>query len=64
MTVKINIVFFIIFPSFCLDVEDENKFISIQERQSIVSHLLYSIRVVDNETIDGIDFKVDQSLSK
>jgi hypothetical protein len=51
---------------FCLNigVQDEDKFFSIQERQSIVLHLLYSIRILENETINGVKFKVDQSLSK
>jgi hypothetical protein len=45
-------------------VQDEEKFFSTQERQSIVVHLLYSIRIIENEIINGIKFKVDQSLSK
>ncbi|CAF1615190.1 unnamed protein product [Rotaria magnacalcarata] len=43
-------------------VEDEDKFFSTQERQSIVFHLLYSIRILENETLNGIKFKIDQSL--
>ncbi len=49
---------------FYLGVQDEDKFFSTQERQSIVLHLLYSIRMNENQTINGIKFKVDQSLSK
>ncbi len=51
---------------FCwnVGVQDEDKFFSTQERQSIVLHLLYSIRILENETINEIKFKVDQSLSK
>ncbi len=44
-------------------VEDEDHFFSTQERQSIVLHLLYAIRILENETINGIKFKIDQSLS-
>jgi hypothetical protein len=47
-----------------LGVEDEDHFFSTQERQSIVLHLLYAIRILENETINGIKFKIDQSLSK
>ncbi|CAF1545825.1 unnamed protein product, partial [Rotaria sp. Silwood1] len=43
-------------------VEDEEKFFSTQERQSIVFHLLYSIRITKLEIINGIKFKIDQSL--
>ncbi|CAF2667701.1 unnamed protein product [Rotaria sp. Silwood2] len=43
-------------------VEDEENFFSTQERQSIVFHLLYSIRIIENEIINGIKFKIDQSL--
>jgi hypothetical protein len=51
---------------FCLDigVQDEEKFFSTQERQSIVLHLLYSIRIIEKQMINGIQFKIDQSLSK
>lgn len=45
-------------------VEDEDKFFSTQERQSIVLHLLYSMRMNETEILNGIKFKVDQSLSK
>ncbi len=45
-------------------VEDEEHFFSTQERQSIVLHLLYAIRIIENQTINGVKFKVDQSLSK
>lgn len=45
-------------------VEDEEKFFNAQERQSIVLHLLYSIRLTEAKTINRIKFKVDQSLSK
>lgn len=44
-------------------VEDEEKFFSTQERQSIVLHLLYSIRIIENESLNGVKFKIDQSLS-
>ena len=44
-------------------VEDEEKFFSAQERQSIVLHLLYSIRLNEPKVIHGVQFKVDQSLS-
>ncbi|CAF3675914.1 unnamed protein product [Rotaria sordida] len=43
-------------------VENEEKFLSSQERQSIVFHLLYSIRIIENEIINRIKFKIDQSL--
>ena len=45
-------------------VEDEDKFFSTQERQSIVLHLLYSMRINENQLLNGIKFKLDQSLSK
>jgi anoctamin-8 len=44
-------------------VQDEEKFFSTQERQSIVLHLLYSIRIIENQIINGFKFKIDQSLS-
>lgn len=44
-------------------VEDEENFFSTQERQSIVFHLLYSIRMTEAERINGIRFQIDQSLS-
>ncbi|CAF0967165.1 unnamed protein product [Adineta ricciae] len=43
-------------------VEDEDKFFSTQERQSIVLHLLYSMRMNETQLLNGIKFKVDQSL--
>ncbi|CAF1366308.1 unnamed protein product [Adineta steineri] len=43
-------------------VEDEDKFFSTQERQSIVLHLLYSIRINEDHILNGIKFKIDQSL--
>jgi anoctamin-8 len=49
---------------FMLGVQDEEKFFNSQERQSIVRHLLYSIRMNQKQEINGIKFKVDQSLSK
>lgn len=45
-------------------VEDEENFFSNQERQSIVLHLLSSIRIRENERINGIKFQIDQPLSK
>ena len=45
-------------------VEDEENFFSSQERQSIVLHLLYAIRIRENDTINGVKFQIDQSLSK
>lgn len=45
-------------------VEDEENFFSNQERQSIVLHLLSSIRIRENERINGIIFQIDQPLSK
>lgn len=44
-------------------VEDEENFFTSQERQSIVFHLLYAIRMQENEVINGIKLKIDQSLS-
>ncbi|CAF4688054.1 unnamed protein product, partial [Rotaria sp. Silwood2] len=43
-------------------VEDEDKFFTSQERQSIVRHLLYSIKIVQKQEINGIKFKIGQSL--
>ncbi|CAF0734298.1 unnamed protein product [Adineta steineri] len=43
-------------------VENEDKFFTSQERQSIVRHLLFSIRIIHKHEINGIKFKVDQSL--
>jgi len=47
-----------------LGVEDEENFFSTQERQSIVLHLLYSIRMTEDQRINGIQSQIDQSLSK
>jgi len=44
-------------------VQDEDQFLTSQERQSIVRHLLFSIRIIQNKEINGIKFKVNQSLS-
>lgn len=46
-----------------LGVEDEYNFFTSQERQLIVRHLLYSIKIVRPQEINGIKFKTDQSLS-
>ena len=43
-------------------VQEEDRFFSTQERQSIVLHLLYSIRMVDEQLLNGVKFKVDRSL--
>ncbi|CAF3704136.1 unnamed protein product [Rotaria sp. Silwood1] len=43
-------------------VEDEDKFLTSQERQLIVRHLLYSIKIVQEQEINGVKFKIDQSL--
>ncbi|CAF0996104.1 unnamed protein product [Adineta ricciae] len=43
-------------------VEDEQQFLTTQERQSIVRHLLYSIRIVQNQEILGIKFNTNHSL--
>ncbi|UJR31643.1 hypothetical protein I4U23_019124 [Adineta vaga] len=43
-------------------VEHEQEFFTSQERQSIVRHLLYSIRIIENKEILGIKFRIDQSL--
>ncbi len=63
---KVKLKFQFILKVFYLNVgvEDEDHFFSTQERQSIVLHLLYAIRILENETINGIKFKIDQSLSK
>lgn len=45
-------------------MQDEENFFNTQERQSIVHHLLYSIRMRENEVINGIKFRTDQSLSR
>jgi hypothetical protein len=60
--IEVFIGYFIVRMS--LGVQDEEKFFSTQERQSIVLHLLNSIRIVEEQKINGIRFKVDQSLSK
>jgi hypothetical protein len=46
-----------------LGVQDEDQFLTSQERQSIVRHLLFSIKIIQNKEINGIKFKVNQSLS-
>ncbi|UJR15035.1 hypothetical protein I4U23_002008 [Adineta vaga] len=43
-------------------VENEDQFFSTQERQSIVLHLLYSMRMNENQILNGTKFKIDQSL--
>jgi hypothetical protein len=64
MKVKLKFQFILKVYYLNLGVEDEDHFFSTQERQSIVLHLLYAIRILENETINGIKFKIDQSLSK
>jgi hypothetical protein len=46
-----------------IGVENEEEFFNSQERQSIVRHLLFSIRMIQKQEINGIKFKLDQSLS-
>ncbi|CAF1567757.1 unnamed protein product [Rotaria magnacalcarata] len=43
-------------------VEDEDTFFTSQERQSIVQYLLYSIKIVHQQEISGVEFKIDQPL--
>ncbi|CAF1031437.1 unnamed protein product [Rotaria sordida] len=43
-------------------VQDEDKFFTSQERQLIVRHLLFSIKIIQKQVISGIEFKIDQSL--
>jgi len=64
MKVKLKFQFILKVCYLNVGVEDEDHFFSTQERQSIVLHLLYAIRILENETINGIKFKIDQSLSK
>lgn len=47
-----------------IGVENEKEFFTCQERQSIVRHLLFSIKIAHHQDINGVKFKVDQSLSK
>jgi anoctamin-8 len=60
---RIEIRVFILMIWIILGVQEEETFFTTQERQSIVRYLLYSIRVVQKQEINGIKFKVDQSLS-
>jgi hypothetical protein len=44
-------------------VQNEEEFLTSQERQSIVRHILFSIRILQKQEINQIKFKVNQSLS-